>query len=447
MNPAAHGPSHDSHGPGPGLLVAHGHLNQFASLSRLISTYNIAVHFVSTTTHVHQLCSRLHHVDPPSATVSELIHFHELPIPSFTSRTPHHSGRFPSHLQPAFESTLHLRGPFTDLVLSLSGSAPRVAVVHDFMMSYVVQDIHRMPNVETYVFSALSAFDSFCRTGKEFPEILYGLPSQDGCLSLEFQEFVKLQQRHDGFHVGTLFDSSRAIESEYIEYLEREEEMNDKKKKKLWAVGPINSGQQTFVTPPRSVIYVSFGTTTTFSNEQVEELANGLERSPQQFVWVARVADKGDVFVEEAKMIELPNGFEERIKGRGLVVRGWTPQMAILGHAATGGFMSHCGWNSTMESISMGVQWPLGRCILINHEMHFSSLRIRLAVVDWERRDELVTAMVVEDVIRKIMDSSEGEEMQKLAVEVGGIVQRSATDGGISRKEIESFISYIQRPN
>ncbi|KAI3677886.1 hypothetical protein L6452_37158 [Arctium lappa] len=90
------------------------------------------------------------------------------------------------------------------------------------------------------------------RTGKQFPadlQILNRLPSQDGCLSPEFQEFVKLQLGHDGFHVGTLLDSSRAIEGEYIEYLEKEEEMkNDKNKKKLWALGLINSGQQTLVT-------------------------------------------------------------------------------------------------------------------------------------------------------------------------------------------------------
>ncbi|KAI3667469.1 hypothetical protein L6452_42527 [Arctium lappa] len=243
------------------------------------------------------------------------------------------------------------------------------------------------------------------RTGKMFPadlQILKGLPSQDGCLSPEFQEFVKLQLGHDGFHVGTLFDSSRAIEGEYIEYLEKEEEMkNDKNKKKLWAVGPINSGQQTLVTvsensheclqwldlqPPGSVIYVSFGTTTTFSDEQVKELAIGLERSQQRFVWVVRVADKGDVFVDEAKMIKLPDGFEERV------------------------------------------------------------LRIGLVVVDWGRRDELVTAIMVKDIIRRLIDSREGEEIRKRAVEMGDTIRRSVADGGVSRKETDLFVSYIRRP-
>lgn len=62
------------------------------------------------------------------------------------------------------------------------------------------------------------------------------------------------------------------------------------------------------------------------------------------------------------RMVELPGGFEERVEGRGLIERGWVPQMDILGHFATGGFMSHCGWNSSMESILMGVPmatWPM----------------------------------------------------------------------------------------
>ena len=89
-----------------------------------------------------------------------------------------------------------------------------------------------------------------------------------------------------------------------------------------------------------------------------------LEQQPKEFVWVLRAADRVDVFSDDGRRPMLPVGFEERMKGMevGMVVREWVPQLEILGHPSIGGFMNHCGWNSCMESISMGVPiaaWPM----------------------------------------------------------------------------------------
>ncbi|CAH1445732.1 unnamed protein product [Lactuca virosa] len=445
-------------------FVAHGHLNQLVHLSRLISTYKIHVHFVTTTTHIRQVRSRLHSSD---SAASNLIHFHEFPTPPFTSPPPNPSDRFPTHLQPSFDSAIHLRRPVTELILSLSSTTRRVAIVHDFLMSYVVQDVKTIPNAESYIFRPISAFDFFWRTWERMnrpfpvdPEMLKRLPSNDGCFSPEFIDFVNLHRPHVGFHVGELFDSSRAIESEYLEYFEREEMIGNKK---LWAIGPLNHVEKRFSTvskdlhkcmqwldmqPPTSVVYVSFGTTTTFTDEQITELAIGLERSQQRFIWVVRAADKGDVFGDEAKMADLPEGFEEQVEGRGLVVRGWAPQTEILGHVATGGFMTHCGWNSCTESILRGVPmvtWPMHSDQPRNAFLITDVLRIGLVVNDWEHRDELVKSVVVEDVVRRLMDSKEGEEVRKMAVELADKVQRSVAVGGECGEEIDSFISHINR--
>ncbi|KAK9065738.1 hypothetical protein SSX86_015139 [Deinandra increscens subsp. villosa] len=446
-------------------FVAHGHLNQLLHLSRLISAHNLPVHFISTATHLRQLRSRHH--DFNNSTVN----FHEFQTPPFPSPPPNPSSRFPTHLQPAFESTRHLRRPVSALISSLSATARRVAVVHDFLMSYVVQDVKTLPNVETYIFNPLSACDSFWRTwermGRPFrvdPDVLRRLPSEHGTFSPEFTDLLTSQLPHIGSHLGELFDSSRVIEREYIEYLEREE-MNDNKK--IWAIGPFNhvdiSQSKQVVTvsenrhdclrwldlqPASSVIYVSFGTTTTLSDEQIKELAIGLERSGQRFIWVTRGADIGDIFGAEGKVSDLPVGFEERVGGRGLVVRGWAPQTEILGHFATGGFMSHCGWNSTTESISMGVPvatWPMHSDQPRNAFLITDVLRIGLVVSDWERRDELVSAAVVEGVVRRLIDSSEGEEIRKRAAELAEAVRRSVAEGGECRKEADSFINYIKR--
>ncbi|XP_071737570.1 zeatin O-glucosyltransferase-like [Rutidosis leptorrhynchoides] len=442
-------------------FIAHGHLNQLFHLSRLISTYNIPVHFINTATHSRQLRSRHHDSVHPSVI------FHEFKTPLFNSPKPDPSKWFPTHLQPAFESTLHLRTPVADLVRSLSKTARRVVVVHDFLMSYVVQDVKDMSNVETYIFNPLSACDSFWRTwerlGRPFEvdqELLNRLPSENGTFSKEFLDFVCIQYQHVGFHVGEIFDSSRAIEGEYIGYFEREDMKEDKK---IWAIGPFSQTGKKTVTvsenrhsilrwldlqPPNSVIYVSFGTTTSFSDEQIKELALGLERSEQRFIWVARSADIGDVFEDEAKIADLPNGFEARVKERGLVVRGWAPQLEILGHVATGGFMSHCGWNSSIESISMGVPmatWPMHSDQPRNAGLIVHDLRIGLVVNDWEHRDKLVLSAVVEDVVRRLIGSEEGAEMRKRAAKLAENVRRSVAKGGESHKETESFISYISR--
>ncbi|KAK1684053.1 hypothetical protein QYE76_044901 [Lolium multiflorum] len=116
--------------------------------------------------------------------------------------------------------------------------------------------------------------------------------------------------------------------------------------------------------PPRSVLYVSFGSQNSISADQMTELALGLEASGRPFLWVLRPPvglDATDGFKPEW----LPAGFEVRttLRNRGLLVRGWAPQVRILAHPSTGAFLSHCGWNSILESLCHGVPligWPLG---------------------------------------------------------------------------------------
>jgi hydroquinone glucosyltransferase len=102
---------------------------------------------------------------------------------------------------------------------------------------------------------------------------------------------------------------------------------------------------------PRSwVLYVAFGTMAQLTAEEIHELALGLEDSEVRFLWV--LPQRKDT----PSVIDLlPQGFLERVGDRGNIVTGWAPQLQILGHSATGGFLTHCGWNSSMESITSGV--------------------------------------------------------------------------------------------
>lgn len=106
-----------------------------------------------------------------------------------------------------------------------------------------------------------------------------------------------------------------------------------------------------------SVIYVAFGTGVFFSPEQICELARGLEASEQLFILVLQLSESAN---KEAEYF--PPGFKERTRERGVVVTDWAPQVRILNHPAVGAFMTHCGWNSSLESIAAGVPmlaWPM----------------------------------------------------------------------------------------
>ena len=124
--------------------------------------------------------------------------------------------------------------------------------------------------------------------------------------------------------------------------------------------------------PARSVIFVSFGSAGALPKEQMHQLALGLELSGQRFLWVVRSpSDEGTLSdnyynAESNKdpFAYLPEGFLERTKDVGLLVPSWAPQTQVLAHRATGGFLTHCGWNSTLESLVHACRWWRGRCSL-----------------------------------------------------------------------------------
>ncbi|KAF3675481.1 Zeatin O-xylosyltransferase [Capsicum annuum] len=448
-------------------LPAQGHLNQLLHLSRLITSYKNPVHYVGATTHIRQAKFRVHDFDPLTA---KNLHFHEFPMPPFENPPPNHnaSHKLPSHLMPFLYATIHLHEPMCSLVRQLLGANHRrVIVIYDSLMTWVVKDVPAIPNAECYRFNSVSAIHTFSAIwearGKPFQagtELFEDIPSIENCAIPELWDFLnKMESLHRKVSSGELFNSSRAIEGLYLDLVAQE--MNGLN---LWAIGPFNplllteqnkdsnKYHQTLFwldkQEKNSVIYVSFGTTTSLSNEEIEELAIGLEKSMLKFIWVLRDADKADVFAGEERRAQLPEGYEERIKERGIIVRDWAPQLEILAHPSTGGFMSHCGWNSCMESISMGVPiaaWPMHSDQPRNSQLVTKFLKIGLIVRHWERRDELVTSEIVENSVRTLMGSPAGDEMRKRASELSVIVKQSVMDGGGNSTEMDSFIAHITR--
>ncbi|KAK8540452.1 hypothetical protein V6N13_028071 [Hibiscus sabdariffa] len=170
--------------------------------------------------------------------------------------------------------------------------------------------------------------------------------------------------------------------------------------------------------PHGSVLYVSFGSGGTLSYNQITELALGLEISEQRFLWVVRspndtVANATFFSVESQKdpFDFLPEGFLERTKGRGLVVPSWAPQAQVLRHESTGGFLTHCGWNSVLESVVNGVPliaWPLYAEQRMNALMLTEDIKVALRA---KKPDEngLVCRDEIAEAVKVLMEGEEGK--------------------------------------
>ncbi|XP_004510287.2 hydroquinone glucosyltransferase-like [Cicer arietinum] len=190
---------------------------------------------------------------------------------------------------------------------------------------------------------------------------------------------------------------------------------------------------------PNSVLYVSFGSGGTLSQQQLNELAFGLELSGQKFLWVVREPSKSsNVDYQSVENVDddddifkyLPNGFLERTKDQGLVVPLWVPQTQILSHSSTGGFLTHCGWNSILESIFEGVPiitWPLFADQGVNDILLTEGLKVGLKVKFNEingvaERDE------IGKVIRDLMIGEERSEIQQRIYEL-----KDAANGALAK--------------
>ncbi|KAJ6347174.1 hypothetical protein OIU76_003799 [Salix suchowensis] len=198
-----------------------------------------------------------------------------------------------------------------------------------------------------------------------------------------------------------------------------------------------------------SVVYICFGSLTNFTASQLKEIATGLEASGLQFIWVVR-RNKNS---EEDKEDWLPEGFEERMEGKGLIIRGWAPQVLILDHEATGAFVTHCGWNSTLEGITAGkpmITWPLFGEQFYNEKLVIDVLKTGVAVgaKEWAgMHGDHVTlkSEAIEKAINRIMVGVEADEKRSRARKLGETARKAVEKGGSSFSDVNSLIEELRR--
>ncbi|KAK9941776.1 hypothetical protein M0R45_007470 [Rubus argutus] len=182
-----------------------------------------------------------------------------------------------------------------------------------------------------------------------------------------------------------------------------------------------------------SVVYVSFGSAAQLDGEQMEELAWGLRRGKSKFLWVVR----------ELEAAKVPEGFIEETTEKGLVV-SWCSQLEVLAHEAVGCFVTHCGWNSTLEAVSLGVplvampQWT-------DQSTNAKYIRDVWKIGVKAQTDEkgIVRVGEVENCICEIMEGKRGKDIQRNAMKWKELARKAVDEGGSSNKNIDEFIAIL----
>ncbi|CAG7888643.1 hypothetical protein BRARA_A02427 [Brassica rapa] len=185
-----------------------------------------------------------------------------------------------------------------------------------------------------------------------------------------------------------------------------------------------------------SVIFVSLGSLALMEINEVMETASGLDSSNQHFLWVIRPGSiRGSEWIES-----LPEEFSQMVSDRGYIVK-WAPQKEVLAHPAVGGFWSHCGWNSTLESIGEGVPMickPFSGDQKVNARYLDCVWKIGVQVEgDLDRG-------AVERAVKRLMVGEEGEKMRKRAVSLKEKLRASVRSGGSSHNSLEEFVNFFK---
>ncbi|KAL1348372.1 hypothetical protein AAHE18_07G076100 [Arachis hypogaea] len=191
---------------------------------------------------------------------------------------------------------------------------------------------------------------------------------------------------------------------------------------------------------PNSVIYVSFGSLAAITAAKFLEIAWGLASSMHPFLWVIR---KGMVIDDGKECLDppFPAGFIDNLEGRGYIVK-WAPQQEVLAHKAVGAFWTHCGWNSTLESICEGVPMicmPFFTDQKVNARYVSSVWKIGVQFEGEVKREEVVK------MIRGLIEGNnkEGSQIRERVLDLKEKARVSWNHGGSSYTYLDALVNFI----
>ncbi|KAL5546036.1 hypothetical protein UlMin_005723 [Ulmus minor] len=466
-------------------LMSPGHLIPMMDMAKLLAQHGMFVTIVTTPINASKFNSVIERETKSGFRIQILT----LPFPSEEFGLPEGCESFdklPKRdlIKNFFQATGALQQPFEKLLQNLQ--PPASCLVSGKNLGWTVETSRKL-NIPRFFFDGMGCFSFSCSHNLETSRVhegvsgsesfvIPGLPHRVELTKAKLPEYlnprtgdlaaVRNKLRADEVVAdGILVNTFEELEEEYVKEYKRV------KGNKVWCIGPVSScnklkfdlverGEMASIDvndclkwldlwEPSSVVFACLGSIVGLKPWQLKEIGLGLEASNKPFIWVIRG--------EQSEVLE--EGFKERTKERGLVIQGWAPQLLILSHPAIGGFLTHCGWNSTLEGISAGV--PLLTCPLFAEQFFNENLVVDVlgigakvgveAAVTWGLEEKSGLVVRREDVrkaIVKVTDKGEeAEQRRNKARELGKIAKEAIEQGGSSYLNLESFIDHVKQEN
>lgn len=469
-------------------LTAQGHMIPMIDLARLLAEQGARVSLITTPVNaarIRAIINRVKESDLP-------IHFAELKFPSVEAGLPdgcENVDLIPSveYYKAFFEATHHLREP---LARYLGAQRPRPTCMITDMCNPWTADVARQLRMRRLIFHGPSCFYLLCthliqqhgiydRITDDFePVLVPDLPQPIEVTKAQapgffgapgWEKFRSEALEEESAADGVVMNTFDELEHSYIELYEKVIG------KEIWTIGPLclcnkdldnkaARGNKSAIDhhrilswldsrKPKSVLYISFGSLVRTRPWQLIEVGCALEASNQPFIWV--IKDRERTSEVDKWLLE---GFEERVSTRGLVIKGWAPQVVILSHPAIGGFMTHCGWNAILEAVSAGVPvitWPYFADQFLNEKLAVDELGIGVALgvkmPYYYLKDDsplLAKRDDIEKAVSRLMDKGEeGEGRRKRAKELAEKAVSAMEGGGSSMGNISRLIQYALKQN
>ncbi|CAL9059197.1 unnamed protein product [Musa banksii] len=453
-------------------LMSPGHTLPMVDLAKLLAARGVRTTILTTPANAPSLEAA---IELAQRSYQYPIELHVIPFPSTAVGLPEgceNASSVPYHQHPTFMTGVTmLQEPFRRVLTELLPDA----AITDWFLPWTF-NISEELNIPRLVFHGISFFALCAHASLLFEQ----LPTDEDTITIpNFPRRVELQrsqmpdetQMHPVFteiihqiaewepkSYGVVVNSFYELEAEFADHL------RNVLGQKAWHVGPVSlcnaraeqqsrRGNKPAIDGEEclkwlgekeagSVLYVCFGSMGTFTEAQFRELALGLEASGRPFIWA----------VKKCRDEWWPERFMARMEGRCLILRGWAPQILILNHAAVGGFVTHCGWNSSLEAVTAGVPmvtWPFFAEQFFNEKLLVEVLKIGVAIgakqhtVVPEQRP-LITAAEIERTVRRLMDDGEEANMMRSRARELSFMAKSAVDeGGSSYIDTQNLIQEL----
>ncbi|KAK7245054.1 hypothetical protein RIF29_39885 [Crotalaria pallida] len=471
-------------------LIAPGHIIPMMDIARLLAQHGVIVTIFTTPKNASRFTSSISRAVSSGLQIQLVL----LQFPSKEVGLPEGCETFdmvPSTtmIPNLFNGVIMLQKQAEELFATLTPKPS--CIISDFCIPWTSQ-IAQKYNIPRISFHGFCCFTLHCMHVVHASKVLESITSESECFTIpgipDQIQVTKAQFPGANYHrllkefkdkvsdaeiksYGVIINTFEELEQAYV---------NDYKKvrnDKAWCIGPVSlcnkdeldkaqRGNKDSINQnhclkwldlhkPNSVAYVCLGSLCNLIPSQLMELALALEATQRPFIWVIR---EWVQFEELEKWIS-EEGFEERTKGRGLLIRGWAPQVLILSHHAIGGFLTHCGWNSTLEGISAGVPmvtWPLFADQFLNEKLvvHVLKIGVSLGVetpMTWGEEENSNNGVIVKKeniknaICMVLNEGGESEERRGRARKLSEMAKKAVENGGSSHLNMTLLIQEIMQ--